>query len=1407
MGYNIAAFGAFDINSLGDMLFPKALEIELGKRLEIDNLIFFSPTNVQSAYRLGHRIYPYEKFEELHLEYCFDAIVVGGGELLHYREISFTTLQGTAISYQNGRIWRYPLEVGRKHALNVLFNSVGMPHDITDEDKKLLAGLNYISFRDKYSYYRFYGRQDIAGDNMVPDSLWNLDEYFPILSDKNAVHQARQIIGLDESSNYIALQMGTLDNLSAVYECALDYCEKNRIKLVVFAINWCHDDRSVVLELSKKNHPNCHVVDRFLQIEEIMAIIAGARSLICTSLHGTLIGCLCGTKTLAYNMYSHFVSKMDGLTDWLGMSDFLIDNVGQLKEALQIPPENYRKPPIPKIKEALSNHFDYMAQIISGTLKKPLDSAVPAMGQQLHFDRSFFEWHRPDGTAAWRTIISISASDTYEINEHIEHDGILLWAFKSMDFTSIHIDCPEMTSADVDSYGRCYDRTARFTVKGASTDIQFRYRKIINGQNEDFSELLHRYWNKVAHVELLEKQEQAYLHEIAGKDAVIKKNSDFEQRLLLTEKTLSDIIQNYNRESERTIAALFSEKEVLAKENNALKEINAIELKTNAQLKHDLESLEAENIRLNDISDKYRADIDNLSRTVIDRQQEVSDLQKETQILQQQVRNKEGHIELLLESEREYEREKKSRTYRLALAFRKISIFFLPADSRRRFLCKLLAKFIRHPIRMIRMVNPRRVRNCFTILKTEGVGSASSHLRLVEEFERAGSVDSARGKLDVAPVSQPQEQQHRLEDYSPLLFAVPENPLVTIVIPVYNQFDYTYHCLESILKHSGTVPYEILLADDCSTDLTREAEEILSGVHVIRNQANLRFLANCNNAAAQARGKYILFLNNDTQVQDNWLQPLADLMEKDGSIGMTGSKLVYSDGHLQEAGGIFWKDASAWNYGHMRNPEDPEYNYVKEADYISGAAIMIRKSLWEEIGGFDQRFAPAYYEDADLAFEVRKRGYKVVYQPLSVVVHFEGVSNGTDLTAGQKKYQVVNQQKFYDKWKDTLEAEHFPNGEDVFLAKDRSRNKRRILVVDHYVPHYDKDAGGKCTYMYLLLFVRMGFKVTFIGDNFYKHEPYTTDLNQHGIEVLYGNYYYNNWEQWLKDNLHYFDYVYLQRPHISIKYIDLVKRYGHAKVFYFAHDLHHVREYREYLLTHDEEKLKSSEHWKKIEYELFEKADVGHVVGSYEQEIMQKAFPGKPIRNIPLYIYEEMPTNINKNFEERHDLLYVGGFGHPPNIDAVLWFGREVFPKILKEHPDMRWHVVGGKVPENVQELASEHIIIEGFLPDEKLHDLYRRCRMAVVPLRVGAGVKGKVVEAAYFQIPLVTTAIGAEGLDSGMGNMAVEDDAEKMAELISSLYRNFERLKSMSDAGEAFIQRYFTAEEAERVLNLDIKV
>ena len=780
--------------------------------------------------------------------------------------------------------------------------------------------------------------------------------------------------------------------------------------------------------------------------------------------------------------------------------------------------------------------------------------------------------------------------------------------------------------------------------------------------------------------------------------------------------------------------------------------------------------------------------------------------------LRQVVRNKEGHIELLLEVERAYEREKNTHSYKFAKKVQKVGDFILPPNSRRRFFVGILAKLVRQPKLMLHVINPKRIKNYFKYMKKEGMEGVIRRYKEAEDIEKMHLNPAANLNVELVQVQATTTEesvapQKSVAEYEKIQLPVWSEPTVSIVIPVYNEFDYTYCCLKSILNNTKDVSYEVLIANDCSTDITTRIEEIVENVKLVTTEKNVRFLLNCNNAAKYAKGKYILFLNNDTQVQDNWLEPLVSLIESDEKIGTVGSKLVYPDGLLQEAGGIVWKDASAWNYGHRCNAEDPEYNYVKEADYISGAGIMIRHDLWKEIGGFDERFVPAYYEDTDLAFEVRKHGYKVMYQPLSVIVHFEGVSNGTDLESGVKKYQQVNFEKFYEKWKTVLEAEHEVNAENVFTAKDRSGRKKHILVVDHYVPHHDQDAGGKCTYMYLKLFVKMGLKVTFIGDNFYKHEPYTTELTQMGIEVLYGNYYYNNWQDWLKENAHYFDYIYLQRPHISVKYIDLVKKHSDAKIFYFAHDLHHIREYREYEMTGDEKLLKSSQQWKKTEYGLFEKTDVGHVVGSYEQEVMQKAFPDTPVRNIPLYIYEQILEDINKDFAERNDLLYVGGFGHPPNIDAVLWFAKEVFPLILAKYPDIKWHVVGSKPTKEIEALASENIIIEGFVSDEDLEKLYRTCRMAVVPLRFGAGVKGKVVEASYYQIPLVTTSIGAEGLNIETGSMLVEDDAEKMAALVCELYEDYTKLREISDNGKKFIERHFMLSEAERVLRLDMDI
>lgn len=635
-----------------------------------------------------------------------------------------------------------------------------------------------------------------------------------------------------------------------------------------------------------------------------------------------------------------------------------------------------------------------------------------------------------------------------------------------------------------------------------------------------------------------------------------------------------------------------------------------------------------------------------------------------------------------------------------------------------------------------------------------------------------------------------------------LRLPVTDAPLVSIVIPVYNQVQYTYACIRSILLNTDPeeTPYEVILADDASTDATEKITNWIENLAVRKTSGNCGFLRNCNQAASAARGQYIFFLNNDTKVTSGWLSSLCSLMERDETIGMCGSKLIYPDGRLQEAGGIIWSDASGWNYGRLDDPAKPEYNYVKDVDYISGAAILIRRALWEEIGGFDERYAPAYCEDSDLAFEVRRHGKRVVFQPESVVIHFEGVSNGTDVNGqGLKRYQVVNQDKFREKWAEELKKQSENTGNpNPFAARERSQQKKTILVVDHYVPERDRDAGSKTTYQYLKMFTEKGYQVKFLPDNFLYKEPYTKELEQLGIEVLYGDTLRGSIFNWLEKNKEYIDIAYLNRPHIAVKYIDWLKENTNIRIIFYGHDLHYLRIRREYELTGDINKRRESDYWKSVEFSVMEKADMVYYPSQDEIDAIHKENPDIPAKAITAYIYdkEDDGPKEDDSYEKREGLLFVGGFRHPPNEDGVLWFSEEIWPKIHAELPDVHFLVAGSHPTEKVEALnGKDNIDILGFVSDEKLRELYHTTRLTVVPLRYGAGVKGKVIEALNENSVIVTTPVGAEGIPEAGSVMRIARSPEKFAEEVVKLYRDPADIAAKSRLCDPFIRRYYSTD------------
>jgi GT2 family glycosyltransferase len=322
-------------------------------------------------------------------------------------------------------------------------------------------------------------------------------------------------------------------------------------------------------------------------------------------------------------------------------------------------------------------------------------------------------------------------------------------------------------------------------------------------------------------------------------------------------------------------------------------------------------------------------------------------------------------------------------------------------------------------------------------------------------------------------------------------------PLVSIIVPAYNRASVTRACLESlVVSGAAALGPEIIVADDASRDDTAELKRSFPRIRMVTNRYNVGFIRNCNRAASLATGKYLIFLNNDTIVFSGWLEWLLETAEADPRVGAVGSKVLLPDGRLSEAGLQIAPDGSGFEYGVLHDPDAPRYNYVRKVDCNGGCSLLVRADLFRALGGFADVYAPAYMDDFDLGLAIWKRGYSVLYQPKSRIVHVNFVSHGHSQS---ETLYARNRPRFVRRWADALRRQppiDVANREiDCERAARHRHGSAPLLIVDSR--GYDRDirrtllalrATGRC-----VMYAPLGGILPSRRD----------DLQQSGIEAIY----------------------------------------------------------------------------------------------------------------------------------------------------------------------------------------------------------------------------------------------------------------------------------------------------------------
>ncbi|RKT44484.1 glycosyltransferase [Thiocapsa rosea] len=628
---------------------------------------------------------------------------------------------------------------------------------------------------------------------------------------------------------------------------------------------------------------------------------------------------------------------------------------------------------------------------------------------------------------------------------------------------------------------------------------------------------------------------------------------------------------------------------------------------------------------------------------------------------------------------------------------------------------------------------------------------------------------------------------------------VSDIPVVSVIVPVFQRLSNPIACLDSIATHPPAVPIEVIVIDvrpgnDVDSSLAERSD-----IRYLRMTHDLGVVAAANRGAALAHGDLMFFLSQDTRVLDGWLDASMASASRIPEAGLVGSQLLFPNGRVKEAGRIIGDDGWTRRYGHQQDSRSPELGFMRDADAFSFAAILVRRVLMEDVGGFDPSYTCLDFAAMDLCFAVRASGYRVIYQPRSQVIqHAEGHAD-SEVSVRANAGQDLDHHHFAAKWREMIMAHVRSAARSERLEADR-RPAARMLIIDACTPTPDRDSGSIDLLNYLRVLDSLDYRVTFIPADLLYAGPYTHDLQDMGVECLYLPFSHSV-EKLLRARGEEFDVVMLMRLAQGSRYLKRVRALcPHAKVIFNTVDLHYLREERRTSTQTGAPSESVVRRMKHQELEVVRGADTTIVISPIERELVAKEVPAARLRVIPLL--REIPGR-GAGYDGRRGILFIGGFRHPPNADGILWFCERVWPIVHRRLPDIELSIVGSYPTPEVLGLEGNGVEVLGYVED--IEPLFARVRITVAPLLYGAGLKGKVVTSLGYGVPCVVTPTAAEGLelDDGQG-ILVAAEPEAFAAAIVRLYEVADEWERSSLAGlRAVTERFSVAANRHLVRNL----